>query len=722
MCLKRPGSLIWYLIKILVYDVASKSSSHPTWTSIGSDVKITSYLKPFEHCTTIILFPSNITSQLLHQTVQYAPIISQKYNSNQGKLIENGFSLMRRRNPVPHCWASLAILPEEDDKFFFYKGHFHFRSAPDLISEYWSNQYFILVTKVKRKIQESLKSLGHVTIHQLRVREVIIIELFQCKNELISLTSRISWLRMYYHYIYFIDRPIAGVELSEPWYTINCSHEDCFTEIQLVAKNVAKRNKYFWGTHLILDTNWTSIHHLHTLINLTAIQSDRHGYQQVAHLTTFNGFVKFWILQDVLKYNLGQFYTPHNIAPIQKLTSSIYTKGFIFVPYDIQKFSYASCYQVMSSNLGGTLSSLTTPFDKATWICLMISHFTAILLLTSISEKLDFNEAFLVIGVSLENSVLSTYRPGKCILSLRMVIAVWAIITATMLSNIYKTCFTMEMILPTTYRTLLNSVMDVEGMKVLMPINLLDDNDFEKFNLGAYVRYKFFFDEILQRSLQVVVTQDGYKQLDAFIKLAKDLVNMIQPYFGIGADGKLFHNGTFSRLLQPHVAYNYSTLMECPIQPIKYTDTSSLKVLHTCGKVALMDTKENIAAVLPFLNDNPDNVKYLQIEDDSYFTVTRGWHIDSVRENYAVRQLHTMRSSGIFIHWETMLKLWKPAKLFHHYANWTHPESDAVSRLDLDSKILMAFYLCGMSVLISILVLILEIGWQKIRNSRTANE
>lgn len=136
-------------------------------------------------------------------------------------------------------------------------------------------------------------------------------------------------------------------------------------------------------------------------------------------------------------------------------------------------------------------------------------------------------------------------------------------------------------------------------------------------------------------------------------------------------------------------------LSETPIKPIQDNETDRLvKKLSTCGKIAFIDTTENIAAILPFLNDNPDHIKYLT-GVEPFFKASRGWLIYPVRGNYAERRLQIMVSSGIYGHWENWYRLLKTRRLFHIYANWTFPKFDAVSQLNHNSKVVTGFYISG---------------------------
>lgn len=76
-------------------------------------INLTDYLVPFENCTTMVFTRDKL--YLGSKWPTHVPIISLVYDTKislvTGKLIEDKFSMVRRRNP--HCWATFAIIPEK---------------------------------------------------------------------------------------------------------------------------------------------------------------------------------------------------------------------------------------------------------------------------------------------------------------------------------------------------------------------------------------------------------------------------------------------------------------------------------------------------------------------------------------------------------------------------------------------------------------------------------
>lgn len=275
------------------------------------------------------------------------------------------------------------------------------------------------------------------------------------------------------------------------------------------------------------------------------------------------------------------------------------------------------------------------------------------------------------------------------------------------------------MIIPKIYRSPWTSVMDVEGIRILMPFSLLNEDDFQIEPLVDYILYLSFYIRLFNLCLEKSLQNVTYKRLMTHQITATKLYNMLLPYFGLDVNMTPVGNGVFTSFIGKPPPYNKSALHDYPIQPIEYDkgDTFEiLKTLSSCGKVALMDSKDNIDAITTFLNDNQQEIRYVKGHDD-FFTEIKGWTLFPVRGSYAEKRLKLMISSGIFAHWELIYKLWKSKKLLNHYANRSQQAVPSGSGLDLDSKITTAFYICGLCLIICILALLVEIGTYNINHA-----
>ncbi|OXA46111.1 hypothetical protein Fcan01_19052 [Folsomia candida] len=247
----------------------------------------------------------------------------------------------------------------------------------------------------------------------------------------------------------------------------------------------------------------------------------------------------------------------------------------------------------------------------------------------------------------------------------------------------------MEMIVPTVFESPWKSVMDVEGIQVLMPFDLLAGNIISMVPQIDYFRYKMFYFEILVRCEKVWKMYTNGDHNVGERKTAKELFQKLKPHFGMDDKLRFVGNGTFAPLGSLTQTYSKSVLIDFPIQPVEYDEQDSygvIRSLNTCGKVALMNEKENIPAITNYLNDDQRKVTYVKGDGDSFFSTVRGWTLPPVRSNYIEKHLKSFISSGILTHLKVVYKLWTPPKLLGHYGNWTAPKVKVVSRLDFSSK------------------------------------
>ncbi|OXA47179.1 hypothetical protein Fcan01_18008 [Folsomia candida] len=672
------------------------------------------YLYPFQNCTTMLFTSKNFVWEVTNKASS-APIIFLNYDTRRtsrlGSIIYRKFSLQRRRNFAPHCWATSTILPENE---YFTQNRKH----PDFIGlqrcfidfNIWS-QYFILVTNVPSAIQKYVKS--EFVLSRLSLKEVIIVDITH-------FVGNGQKLDMNYYNIYYTMSPSVGIDYSEPWYQIDCLPSDCFKQLTEIGKNVSRLNKYSWYTYSSFDgRNTRNVRDLFGHTDIGSIQLSTHDeYRRLANLTSFHGFLSFWILQDVVDHNFTNYTPLHYFTPIRRLSPDNH-RGINFIIYDLHSYSYVSCYKVSSNS--GILNTLTSPFDRASWTLLGICCITVVAILTSVvsncSNSVFSDSIFLVAGLTMESSVLLSRRIFEArffgnkheSIGLYTIVGLWMILVGTILTNWYKSCFTIEMIVPRIYESPWTSVTDVEGIRILMPFSLQDQYDSQMVDRAKYFLYKNFYIRLYFRCLEKSQENVAHKRLIAHAITARKLYDMLLPHFEISKKGE---RGIFAPLVGNPPPYNQSALQDYPIHPVKYDkgDTFEIiKSLSTCGKVALMDSKENIATITNFLNDNQKKITYVKGDDD-LFNEIRGWTIFPARYSYVEERLKLMISSGIFAHWEFIYNLWRPKKLLNYYANWSHPKLEAVSRLDFDSKITPGFYIYGICLILSTISLLVEIG------------
>lgn len=230
--------------------------------------------------------------------------------------------------------------------------------------------------------------------------------------------------------------------------------------------------------------------------------------------------------------------------------------------------------------------------------------------------------------------------------------------------------------------------MNINNLEVIMSFQLFIGSE-DVIEKTEYVYYRLlqFYAELQMR----LPHYEGQSEiLSSYENLAGALYDVIDDFFS-GLDNDSTGRGNI------------------PVQPIWYDEPGLLvSKLSGCGKIAYFDKKNNIASLLPFLNDNIDQKAYLSGED-TFFKSIIGWKVELVRDNYAQKRLSRLIISGIYTHWENWFNLVKPRKIFHHYANWTYPRHAAVAKLDFKSKIVTAFYSYGVCIGICLIALAIEI-------------
>ncbi|OXA54415.1 hypothetical protein Fcan01_11884 [Folsomia candida] len=643
------------------------------------------------------------------------PVISLVYDIAlslvTGYTILEKFSMSRRRNKSPHCWTTFAILPELAG-LSKQKEYLKFVGLPIFIDKTSRSHYFILMTAVKHDIQRE-DFLDSFVFDYLCLAELILVDATQNDN---------SMLRFKYHNIYHLRKTLQwrmeySVKYSEAWYTIECELPNCFDELVQVGKNVSLLNKYFWTLETISLSTFAILSNLIGQMDSHSVRYSRHANQRLAEVTSFQNFVNFLILQDVLSYGFVGKIPYHHLEQMFRYTfmHTFRSRGSVFVMYDIKKYSFVSCYGVKHNST--LLKELASPFDADIWTYAAI-YFTTFIIIFTLMLRRDISDGFFVIvGLSLENSVsLSVYensfrKKRSSMFGINALVIIWSIFVGTVLTNWYKTLFTMEMIIPTVYKSPWTGLMEVEGIRILMPFT--PPGGVEVANIDDFSRYPFFYYQMLMLFDQVR-NRNGNRKFDADKRIAAKLFKKLQSYLGLDDNLEPVRNGTSAPVINMSEFRN--TLADFPIQPVEYDKDDSygvIKSLQTCGKVALMDTKENIQEITNFLNDRRHKEIYVQVEGDSFFTGRqpdiRGWDLPPIRTDYVEKRLKIFISSGIMSHLKEIHRMWHPAKLLGHYANWTGPKGDTVSRLEFSSKVTTGFYLCGFAFIICAGVLFAEI-------------
>ncbi|OXA36898.1 hypothetical protein Fcan01_28338 [Folsomia candida] len=693
-----------------------EASKHSLLT-LDIRIKVTDYFVPFINCTTMVFardkwYPeSNLPA--------HGPIISLGYDTNislvTGKTIQEKFYVARRRNKAAHCWTTITILPEQAG-VSKEKEYLKFVGRSCFIDRTWRSHYFILITGVKHDI--TLDTWMDLYVFDfLGVIELILVDINQ---------SHSSLLQYKYHNIYYnlsiplikelqehIRIPTIEMEQSEAWYHIECSQRDCFDSFSQLGKKLSLRGKYFWTTEELTLANIAKLSDLRDQIADKSKPNTRHVYKDLANAVSFHKFLSYVILQDVLIYGVVGKRPYHHFEHMWRL-GMFPTGGYGFVIHDIKTYSFVSCYGVRLNST--MLDALSSPFDNTSWAYMGISFITVVLVFSSILTRCSSNAILLVVGISLENSVsLSAFeakfrQKAYSMVGVNTLYAIWTIMVGTLLTNWYKTLFTMEMIVPTVYKSPWTGLLEFEGIRIFMPFTFFGGANLDS-DRGDYLDgYLFFYYQLLDFTHHIRF--NGKQTNDK--KIAKKLFKRLQVHFGVDDNMNIVRNGTSGTTVGHLQYYNRTTWEDFPIQPVLY-DADGVKViksLQTCGKVALMDTKENIAEITNFLNDYHQTAMYVKVNGESFFTEgrpdVRGWGMPPIRSDYVEKRLKRLISSGILTQLKAMYRMWRPPKLLGYHANWTGPRDKPVSRLDFSSKVTTGFYISGCGLIGCIFVLIVE--------------
>lgn len=437
--------------------------------------------------------------------------------------------------------------------------------------------------------------------------------------------------------------------------------------------------RYFWGAQVLSEKP----NRLEQVLNIFCGKSNPH---RIHDSITFPEFLAGGILHKDCK-NVSQRPPPKIWFPSLRQFSSIPLDQagmhMSFMLESIKPSRVISCHQVRPRQ--DALNVLLSPFDLSGWILIITSFSVTAGLFALISQKATSTSIFFMYRVCLENSDELKFE-GKHNTSFRMIVTVWLLFIGTVLTNWYKSAFTMDMILPTKYTKPWHGITDLTDFKFIMPLfdgpydGFEDNSSTKRWDLTTFYHP-------LEGKLGLLADYHGNSsRLVGYKKFALDLMRGIPNMWFPDMDEGLIR-----------------------VRPISYQESDTfLRNMSNCGKLGYIDTQESIEAILPFMNDNVNLAVFLKTEDGP-FTQTWGWLSVKVRENDPFKKLGVMQSSGIYKHWVDWFKIVRPKKLFHHYKEWKSPVVEREARPDLNSKILLGFYVWAGSVIISVFIILTEV-------------
>ncbi|OXA58689.1 hypothetical protein Fcan01_06475 [Folsomia candida] len=685
----------------------------------GNQFAISSIQQFFSSCTNFLITPNSTVISALRFDISPIVLTNELDGKRQptigtnAKTTQKRFSLHKNSNQRGrNCWAFFLILPENDISFpeiynntlenFIteFKRYFLMKSS-SFIGKDTLPQYFIWFTSLADEFQTWLTKSTMHKVGLFGVREFFVVHVrldLHTGFVYIDREGENGQLFLHYHNRHYCSVTIL---ISKPWYTIPCHSDEISTcdntKLDSITQFVANLNRYFWDFESwIISLNNDKILNLQ---NKYTFLRPVDSYDDIVTFITFDEFLGFWLLHDILpQLNMtdpGQ-QLGRNYILGQKHELKFNPEANIILE-GVELFSWLSCHGVNMDN-STPLSELVSPFDWRTWILLWIILFVGISLLSVVipiqggasSDKISTTcqlSWFISIGILLECSVFGVYlksfvnRRSTCgIMSAYIILAFLAILFGTVLTNWYKSSFTMEMIVPPRFTAPWRSVADLAGFTVIVPMEaILNSFELKLTDDSIHPMFYSMIQSKLKKRMEYVGTSRVLKEYRDFA-------------------WTLYYGGNKSTTSTNQFGQEF-------VKPVKYSETIQfVNNLSTCDRVAYMDLKENVINLLPFLNDNRKQVTFLK-GDDGFFTSFLGWKEYPVRNSYVWKRLKVMMSSGIYAHWKRWFGLIKPVSIFPHWVNWTYPIVSMEARLDLSSKISTGFCAFGIGVLVSTLAM-----------------
>ncbi|OXA40832.1 hypothetical protein Fcan01_24232 [Folsomia candida] len=637
----------------------------------------------FNNCVTVLITSGNITVVTEH------PIISiTKLNgvTNSVPRMRGKAASRRKWRGAPYCWAFFVVEPTKKQLEVIPLDNF----LPPFITQTSRPQFIILITE--RSSQASVKSWidNHTSYSTMMFwsRELIFAYLWENRTG-----TTFSYHNKYY------SKTVSNT--SEPWISVECHNLDvirdtCFPKISTVSEQLSKLNKYYWRPFDRDEPTfaYSKFHRLHE--ELLKNGETKWFFENLASSTTIDEFLCIWILEDVLRHEMLPLAGGDQINAafiVGSLNFNTFYSDIILLRTKSLKF--LSCHQV--GHHVSTFGPLFSPFDGETWLCILLSFTLTSLLISLLLKSYSvLSGAFLPFGILVESSVLSGINLSKVnATACHLLIGIWVVMIGTVLTNWYKTSFTMEMIVPEDVTAPWRTFIDVADFNFFIPV------EFFNFDPGLSIDY-----DGLIRSF--------YYKLFLFLKR----LTWPHPQFG---DTNIVE-GRNDIVLRWHDAMTAAATwnMGYPafksvevLRPLMYNSTEHfIKNLTGCEHVGYLDTGENIDSLLAFLNDKIMRRKSFMKGEDEILNHFQGWELPSIRNSYVFERMKIMVSSGIYGYIDSWYKRVKPMKLFNHYApsNETREDINGVFLgLGFSSKISTAFWIGGIMIVLSLVVSLGEV-------------
>lgn len=145
----------------------------------------------------------------------------------------------------------------------------------------------------------------------------------------------------------------------------------------------------------------------------------------------------------------------------------------VVIPLGTYPFRIVSCYQVGIQD--SQFRALSDPLDGPTWT-LMVTSFTAVILFFALIPDSNW---FITLGVLLENSVVGEPKsvtrgmPGYTT-GVEAVLLLWTVLVGTVLTNWYKSAFTIDMIRPVAVLAPWENITGFKNVRMAMRFQTVD--------------------------------------------------------------------------------------------------------------------------------------------------------------------------------------------------------------------------------------------------------
>lgn len=234
-----------------------KIFAYATTAPNSNPVKLTSIVKPFSDCTTIVyVFQA---TKLLLDELPTSPIVLFKKEAYQTEFSDSKTlercSFIRRKNPSKHCRAFLIIQPERSQLFPSQNGthkvplatviyreiYYSIFYSEFYVPRYCGPQYIMWVTTARRDLFQINWTYLQFDYHSNQQCLLFSFSFEEIQDIQIGETNRF----LLYHFNRYYENT------ARKWLPIvfNFNNEfDCYQRIEFVSITISLLNKYFWDS------------------------------------------------------------------------------------------------------------------------------------------------------------------------------------------------------------------------------------------------------------------------------------------------------------------------------------------------------------------------------------------------------------------------------------------------------------------------------------------